>query len=236
MKLLAWNCRGLGNAPAVRGLLNCQKLERADVLFLSETKSDEKKMRLLRVKLGLENMEVVDCEGRGGGLAVMWRRGINMELKSKSKNHIDLEVSESGGDPWRFTGIYGESQEGMKYKTWLLLEDLSTQQQRGQPWLCAGDFNEILFQYEKEGGVQRPQVCMDRFKRALELGDLHDLGFQGDVFTWRNKQTKGSTHIRERLDRAVANFEWLHCFPLVHVKNGDPYHSDHRPVVITTGL
>jgi hypothetical protein len=75
---------------------------------------------------------------------------------------------------------------------------------------------------------------MDRFKRALELGDLHDLGFEGDVFTWRNKQTKGNTHIRERLDRAVANFEWLHCFPLVHVKNCDPHHSDHRPVVITT--
>jgi exonuclease III len=85
MKLMVWNCWGLGNAPAVRGLLNCQKSERAAVLFLSETKSDEKKMRLLRVKLGLENMQVVDCEGKGGGLAVMWRRGISMVLKSKSK-------------------------------------------------------------------------------------------------------------------------------------------------------
>jgi hypothetical protein len=75
---------------------------------------------------------------------------------------------------------------------------------------------------------------MDRFKQALEMCELHDLGFEGDVFTWRNKQKSSKTHIRERLDRAVAKFECLEHFPLVHVKNGDPYHSDHRPVVITT--
>lgn len=122
----------------------------------------------------------------------------------------------------------------MKYKTWQLMEDLSRHQQNNQAWICAGDFNEVLYQHEKEGGVQRPQGYMDRFMQALEACELHDLGFEGDVFTWRNKETKGDTHIRERLDRAVANFEWLERFPLVHVKNGDTYHSDHRPVVITT--
>lgn len=74
MKLLLWNCRGLGNARAVRGLLNCQKSERVDVLFLSETKSDEKKLSFLRVKLGLANMEVVDCEGKGGINSVVEER------------------------------------------------------------------------------------------------------------------------------------------------------------------
>jgi hypothetical protein len=75
---------------------------------------------------------------------------------------------------------------------------------------------------------------LDRFKEALEFCELEDLGFTGDIFTWRNKQTKGSTHIRERLDRAVANGGWRMAFPLVSVKNGDPYHSDHRPVVVVT--
>lgn len=80
----------------------------------------------------------------------------------------------------------------------------------------------------------RSQACMDCFKGALEFCELEDLGFTGDIFTWQNKQTKGSTHIRERLDRAVANGGWRMAFPLVSVKNGDPYHSDHRPVVIQT--
>jgi hypothetical protein len=68
----------------------------------------------------------------------------------------------------------------------------------------------------------------------LEIFELHDLGFTGDVFTWHNKQIKGGNYIRERSDRAVANFEWLQRFSLVHVQNGDPYHSDHRPIIIST--
>jgi hypothetical protein len=68
---------------------------------------------------------------------------------------------------------------------------------------------------------------------TLESCELHDLSFIGDVFTWRNKQTKG-THVRERLDRAVANGEWRGKFPMVLVKNGDTYRSDHRPVIILT--
>ena len=65
MKIIAWNYRGLGNAPAVRGLLRCQKSEVGDILFLSETKMNEKWMEVMRKKLGMARMEVVDCEGRG---------------------------------------------------------------------------------------------------------------------------------------------------------------------------
>ena len=63
---------------------------------------------MLKKKLGVENLEVVDCEGKGGGLVVLWRRGISVVLKGKSKNHIDVEVLETGGqkmvvywDLWR---------------------------------------------------------------------------------------------------------------------------------------
>lgn len=36
------------------------------------------------------------------------------------------------------------------------------------------------------------------------------------------------------LDRAVANTNWRSRFPLMQVKNGDMYHSDHRPILIIT--
>ena len=120
------------------------------------------------------------------------------------------------------TRIYGEPQFELKYKTWELMEWLKDQDNEQMPWLCAGDFNEILYHHEKEGGVPRTQSCLDRFKGAQEVCELDDLGFSGDIFTWRNKQTTGDTHIRERLDRAVANAGWRMKFLLMLVKNGDP--------------
>jgi len=119
------------------------------------------------------------------------------------------------------------------------MEWLKDQDNEQLPWLCAGHFNEVLFHHEKEGGVPRAQSCIDRFNGALEVCELDDLGFSGDIFTWRNKQTIGTignTHIRERLDRAVANERWRMKFPFMHVKNGVPYHSDHRPVVLSTEM
>lgn len=94
-----------------------------------------------------------------------------------------------------------------------------------------GDFNEILLLGEKEGGIPRPQSCMDMFQEALEDCELHDLGFEGDVFTWRNSSHDSSRYLRERLDQAVADGEWMGRFPGYKVTNGEPRHFDHRPVI-----
>ena len=64
------------------------------------------------------------------------------------------------------------------------------------PWICCGDFNEILDKSEKFGGRQKMQLGIDNFRRTIDICHLHDLGFEGDdCFTWSN----GS--VFERLDR-----------------------------------
>ena len=69
LKIVAWNCQGLGNRSAVRGLLNLQKTEELDILFLSETKHDKRIMERFWWMLGLTNMLVQDGDGkRGGGI------------------------------------------------------------------------------------------------------------------------------------------------------------------------
>lgn len=100
------------------------------------------------------------------------------------------------------------------------------------PWLMAGDFNEILFSHEKQCGRMKAQSAMDEFRHALTDCGLDDLGFEGDAFTWRNHSHSQEGYIREWLDRAVANPEWRAMFPAARVINGDPRHSDHRPVII----
>jgi endonuclease/exonuclease/phosphatase family metal-dependent hydrolase len=154
-------------------------------------------------------------------------------VKSFSKNHIDTVVMEESGLMWRFTGIYGEYRNENKEITWKLLCTLNNQ--NDLPWLCSGDFNEILFNCEKEGGCPRSERSMEKFRQVLEECELHDLGFMGDAFTWRNHHHDAVNYTKERLDRAVANNVWRYCFTLVRVINGDPHHSDHMPVIVDTG-
>jgi hypothetical protein len=100
------------------------------------------------------------------------------------------------------------------------------------PWMCVGDFNEILYSFEKQGGATKSQAQMDKFRDALDFCNLQDLGFEGDMFTWRNNSWHVEGYIRERLDRVVASPSWRIKFSDFKVKNGDPEHSNHRPVVL----
>jgi hypothetical protein len=79
--------------------------------------------------------------------------------------------------------MYGEPRWQDKYKTWDKMRELK--HDSNLPWLILGDFNEIMFSHEKEGGNQRPAAFMQAFRDALMDCDLEDLGFQGEKFTWK---------------------------------------------------
>jgi hypothetical protein len=125
---------------------------------------------------------------------------------------------------WRFTGFYGEPAWDDKHLSWSCLRDLSTLYTL--PWLVIGDFNEIMYSDEKEGGNPRPLRMMQEFRDCLSACELHDMGHTGDKFTWRRGE------VRERLDRAVCNSDWNALFPLASVSNEPHFRSDHRPVLV----
>ncbi|XLR62254.1 hypothetical protein S83_012926 [Arachis hypogaea] len=96
MRIISWNCRGLGNPLAVRALSKLIKQKGSNLVFLIETRRKETEMMRMRYKGGLANVVAVDCEGesrqRAGGLAVIWDNSIRVFIRSMSINHIDMEV------------------------------------------------------------------------------------------------------------------------------------------------
>jgi hypothetical protein len=88
-----------------------------NVLFLSETKLEEKILEWLKWKMGLTNMVSKDSDGQSGGLALFWRSSVNLTAGMKSKYHIDAVIREEDGFEWRFTGIYRELKSSEKEAT-----------------------------------------------------------------------------------------------------------------------
>jgi hypothetical protein len=176
-------------------------------------------------------MVVRDCEGKSGGLVMFWKKEVNVKLCNFSKFHIDVQIEEDGFK-WRFTGIYGEPATEKRDITWRLMRILSKQNKL--PWLCMGDFNEILFNHEKKGGAPRPQHQMDKFRWAIEDCGLRDLGYRGDKFTWRNTSWDLGRYVKERLDRALGSRTWCNRFLDYMLFNCDKRHSDHIPILVVT--
>ncbi|KAL5832096.1 hypothetical protein ACOSQ4_017450 [Xanthoceras sorbifolium] len=229
MKTLCWNVRGLGNPRALAALKKVLRSSSPDLVFLCETRLRGVWAEQIKRKLGFENGFHVNCEGKSGGLILLWNNLWDVEIKSFSKSHIDSFVRMDDGNCWRFTGLYGCPHQNLRRDFWELLKRLKMGS--SLPWLCGGDLNEILVSSEKLGGTNRLVSGMNDFRNALDFCNLDDLGFRGPLFTWSNKRVEAA-NVQERLDRFLANQQWKYLFPGALVENLDFLFSDHRPILL----
>lgn len=146
-------------------------------------------MRRLCDELKFDHCWIGPRASKTGYLAMLWKKSVKVEMVSSSPNHIDAVVGEYVSDKWRFTGVYGFVDKSRKHETWSLLRDLH--RHCSLPWMCAGDFNEILWSYEKLGLGLRQEGIMKEFRDVLDECGLMDLGYVGEKFTWKGKRVGG---------------------------------------------
>ncbi|BFG30754.1 hypothetical protein CerSpe_170280 [Prunus speciosa] len=158
-------------------------------------------MNKLKIRFAFSHVLAMSSRGQSGGLALLWNNDTELFIKSFSDHFIDAEVGSIGvAGRWRLTGFYGFPATADRDKSWVLLSQLGLHNHL--PWLCVGDFTELLFAHEKEGGLPRSDRQMEGFCEVVDLCAFQDLGFSGYKFTW--KRNYAGEVIRERLDRALA--------------------------------
>lgn len=58
-------------------------------------------------KLGFVYSFTVDCIGRSGGLAVLWKQSVSCVIKDSSTNHINVSILDHDVLSWQLTCFYG---------------------------------------------------------------------------------------------------------------------------------
>ena len=231
MIAISWNYQGVGSALTVRVLKGlCRKYD-PDFVFLMETKNKDKKMESIRRKVGMEEGVYVEPKGVGGGLTLWWKKEMIVNVMESNKNLINTVVMGDGDVGMiRIFWIYGAPIFKERKGVW---DDIK-RKVRGMrgPLVCIGDFNDVAYMMEKEGGRSKERNKIECFQEMMRECDLNEVKFQGQRFTWFG--VREGELIKERLDRVLVNVEGMERLPNMQVLNLPAVGSDHSPMVLYT--
>ena len=153
-----------------------------------ETKLSQEHMKYKQQELDYKQGLSVSSHGQNGGLALLWKPDSKEQFKDSRVgtsiliSHALLLVI------WRLTSFYGQPNTSKCEETWFILESLS--HSNHLPWLCIGDYNEIISQIETSRCRTRLTRQLEWFCHVINCCGSHNLGFVGSPFTWsRNNRT-----------------------------------------------
>ncbi|XP_023925276.1 uncharacterized protein LOC112036673 [Quercus suber] len=199
------------------------------VYFLMKTRLDKESFDYFCGDLLFPNHIAMKNPNLGGGIALIWKNDVCMELINYTANHILVKVMEDDGFGWFLSGFYGWSKACQKVKSWELPHYIRSVVDG--PWVCIGDFNAIQNSTKKLSKRQPQYSQIDAFCDALDHCQLQDLGFIGYKYTWNNKRP-GDPNTRLRLDKAMATMGRRARFPFSSVTHLPPHALDHLPFLL----
>ena len=127
------------------------------------------------------------------------------------------------------TSYYGFPERHKRGASWTLLCALAIGS--SLPWVCIGDFSDLLSPSNKKGGVAHPDWLFRGFHGALTDCSLNELFLH--VMVLLGSGVGGSPHwVQEKLDRCFATADWLEVFPSHKLSNLFAATSDHSPILL----
>lgn len=181
---IAWNCQGLSNVETTNSLKDLLDRSNPDIIFLSETKQQNKEMHNIVRKIHVYNYWLVPPRGTAGGLCLLWKNNIQITILEYDHNYINVNVNSNNSNitEWMLTCFYGSPYTtNLKLASWEIIKHLARAVNR--PWIVLGDCNVVLHEEEKKSSYPFNSREADIFKNFINKCGLMDLGFNGYTFT-----------------------------------------------------
>lgn len=231
MKIVVWNCRGASRPSFIRVTRDLIRSHQPTILAILETRLLSFQASGIISQLGFSDSICVDPEGFSGGLYLLWNSsGVDVQAVSESRLAVHAVITAQLQEPWILSTVYNSSNPTIRKLVWDEMRAVASLQ---VPWVAAGDFNVLLDAREKCGGKPLTVGQCKELKQVLSHCNLIDVGAAGPRLTWNNKRT-GMANIRERLDRVLANEQWIKYHEEAQVKTLSYYDSDHRALLVDT--
>lgn len=151
MKVISWNCRGLGHLSKIVSLKDLTAHEKPGIVMIQETK--QKLQEITTIIEQLRHYEGQICEARGAsrGITTMWKKN-TWKCTSKIVNPYWIKVTlEKQAEDKQIViyNIYAPNHFRDKDQCWATLpEDIQTEDNRNI--IFGGDLNLILHSMKKE--------------------------------------------------------------------------------------
>ncbi|XP_060190553.1 uncharacterized protein LOC132619771 [Lycium barbarum] len=155
---------------------------------------------------------------------------IEVEVLSDSEQHISLKLLfQDTGKTLVTTLVYAKCSEVERLQLWDNIYNLANGM--SLPWMIGGDFNVVLNEKEKIGGIPVFAQDIEDFAFCINSCELDEIQFKGSPFTWWNGRASNDC-IFERLDRMLFWVEhesfldtvqqnlltWMHEDPFISFK------------------
>ena len=213
MKMIAWNCQGAGNEMFCDHAYELYRRHQPNMLIIIKPRIAEARAQAVIDTLPYTHSHRVDPTGYSRGIWMLWNESPTffVEIITRSEHSIHALVKvQSLSVSFLLTAVYAPPQFYKRNFFWEYLQNLALHV--SLLWVLLGDFNDMILDEEKLGGLLVNRTRMSAFRNCMDNCGLIDLGFHGPRYTWTNKSPCWHTTIRERLDRGLGNAEWATPF------------------------
>ncbi|CAI9114900.1 OLC1v1015718C1 [Oldenlandia corymbosa var. corymbosa] len=216
--------QGAGSKEFHRAFSDTISQYKPDVMAVLEPRIGGKRADDVVKISGFDRSFRIEAQGFAGGIWILWRDRVDVEIFKCHKQFLHTALK-CGEERFFMTFVYASPNVQRRRSLWHELESLAASVHG--PWLLGGDFNSLLRSSEKQGGSQRVQCVNVGFAEWFFNNNMCEPCTDGSKFTWFRPDG-----LSEKLDRFIANTEWMDQYQEARVHHLPRLRSDHVPIMM----